>query len=98
MRTFKGQYDFSEKLKWNPAYIAPPGSGPEFESCQSCVHFGHEAEPNGLDKDGNEKFKHFYFCGLVLDMAGIAKAIKPETWSCKEFEQRKASQEKRKLS
>ena len=29
MKTNNSQYDFGRKLKWNPAYIQAPGSGPQ---------------------------------------------------------------------
>lgn len=85
MSEFKGQYDFSKKLKWNPAYIEQPGTGPEATSCQSCISFGHDVD-KGEYFGGNDK--HFYFCNLVLESAGVCKAINKETASCSRFEKR----------
>ncbi len=80
-----GQYNFNEKLKWNPAYIEAPGTGPDATACRRCVHFGHDIDAEG----GGDNLKHFYFCGQVLKSVGIAKGINKDTASCRQYEERK---------
>lgn len=91
MNDFKGQYDFSQKLKWNPAYIAEPGTGPDMKMCNTCIHFGHDIEKGSIFPKTNDS--HFYFCNQVLVKAGLAKAINKETAACSVYKERKRGAE-----
>jgi hypothetical protein len=75
------QFDPTQKLKWNIAYIAAPGSGPPDTECKKCVHLIEETEPI----PDSELMRHHYFCGKVVLKVGRLKEIHPDTPSCSEY-------------